>query len=236
MADTMGLVEILATVVLAAGALGTACFGIVDALKIWPRFAIRGLTHIKDRLTFLEGALEYAYGEASEELIRAQYLNGRAKGELGKTLRQGVRIGLTPDTAKVMAAHLGSIDAKALTLIAGKISKSEELTDPERNTLARFETAVDTRIEALLGLAEAHHTAFNRISAAGFALLISVLIGLCGNQYLGSGISTGTSTSIDWSFFFLSLLIGFIAVPIAPVAKDIASSLQAYGKQLKQLR
>jgi len=165
----------LTQLVLASGALGTASFGIVDALKSLPRFSLIGMGRIGTGLSFLNPALEVAYGNNYSELLKAQFRDGRSKGDLPRTLRQGTRIGLTPETAPGLAIAVGVVQPDDLAGVAGLVQNGHELDTAQRAVLARFEMALDARINAQLALAESDHKAGMRLTAAvialGFALI-----------------------------------------------------------------
>jgi hypothetical protein len=110
------MVNSLATFVAAAGALGTACFGIVEGLK-WTSLGEMGFGRITDYLgSELLGALKIAYGPQYEKLLRAQYRqDSQTQAGIAKTLRQGVRIGLTAQNAAAISDFLGTVNAAALT-------------------------------------------------------------------------------------------------------------------------
>jgi hypothetical protein len=246
--------------ILAAGALGTSAFGIVEGLK-WLRFVGQfGFVVLIFRLGKLTQALEYAYGRPpatgqqssvsqapgqgsasqpkqveikrgrfytwsesdqrlSEELwdlLRAQYRGDHE--ELARILRQGVRIGLTPENAEMLADDLRMVGATELKEVARKVRIGEALTDNERNVLGRFELAADTRIEAALTLAQSHFKGKLQLTAAVVAILIALL------ATLGQFIATGGGA---WEVLGRSLLIGILAVPVAPITHDIVDALKA---------
>lgn len=222
----------LATMVLATGALGTASFGVVDGLK-WTRLGESGFPTIKKLLgPELMRALHYAYGKGYEEFLRAQYRDGRGKGEIGRTLRQGIRIGLynmsDVDIDKLVA-QLPGVNADALKA-AAKVLKSGETTPPtdeQRQALARFELAVDARIDAALALAEDRYVGAARGAASIFSVVFALIVGFI------LGLSGGGIGSL-WQTVGLSVLIGIAAVPVAPVAKDVATALSSAEQALRR--
>ena len=86
-----------------------------------------------------------------------------------------------------------------------------------RNVLGRFELAVDTRVDAALTLAQSHYVGATRITASVFALLIALAVGI----YLGG------------DYIFQAILVGIAAVPLAPIAKDLAAALQSASKAIR---
>ena len=168
-------VEALATMVLATGALGTAAFGVVDGFK-WTSLGEAGFTTLKRILgTELLKTLANAYGDNYEELLKAQYREDRSKGEIGRTLRQGIRIGLPAANISSLAAELPGVNSIALSTAASAIQAGNTPTDPERQALARFELAVDTRIDAALSLAQSHYKGWARAWATIFSLIFAFI-------------------------------------------------------------
>ena len=91
------------------------------------------------------------------------------------------------------------------------------LSDDERSALARLETTIDARIDAALVLAEYQYVAQARVWAMVLAL----------------GIALGTGFYLVENMA-LAFLVGITAVPLAPVAKDLASALQEAVKALRK--
>jgi hypothetical protein len=220
----------LATMVLATGALGTASFGVVDGLK-WTRLGESGFPTIKKLLgPALMRALHYAYGERYEEFLRAQYRDGRGKGEIGRTLRQGIRIGMydmsDADVDKLVA-QLPGVNPDALKAATSSQKSGEPPTDEQRQALARFEMAVDARIDAALALAEDRYVGAARGAASMFSVVFALIVGFI------LGLSGGGMGGL-WQTVGFSVLIGIAAVPVAPVAKDIATALSSAEQALRR--
>lgn len=222
MAD--GIIEQLGTIILAAGGLGIAAYGVVDGAKLLRRVALLGYAHIPEQLAPVLPAVHRAYGEGAERLLEAQYIGGRSAGELPATLRQGYRIGLPAlDDAAVgrCAAAIGVVDADIVTRAAGKLRRGEACEDEEREALTRFEAAVDARIEAALALAENSYVAQAKLLAGFLAVAIAVLVGALIRAELG-----------QW-WLAKALLVGLVAVPVAPVAKDLANAVSEAARALR---
>lgn len=207
--------ENLGTIILAIGALGTASFGIVEALK-WTRVGVMGFGRIKTLLGDpVMMALQLAYGSDFMLFLEAQYRNGRNSGELPRTIRQGARIGLTPETAPGLAAQVGVVDGQQLSEVAAAIQSNEELNSEQRNLLGRFELALDARIDAAMSLANDRYIGYVRLLASVVSIIIAAFVGI--------------SMGIDWKTW---LIVGVAAVPVAPMAKDLASAIQAASKSM----
>jgi hypothetical protein len=204
----------LGTIILATGALGTAAFGIVEALK-WTRLGEAGFDAINRVLGPILELVRAAYGPDFQSLLRAHY-RGDAR-ELTRVIRQGVRVGLTPGNAPQAAKFLGMIDGEKLAEAARLVTAGRELSSELRNVLGRFELAVDTRVDAALTLAQSRYVGATRITASVFALVIALAVGF----YLGN------------DYIFQALLVGIAAVPLAPIAKDLVSALQSASKAIR---
>ncbi|MBI2368074.1 MAG: hypothetical protein HYV01_24135 [Deltaproteobacteria bacterium] len=206
--------ENLGTIILATGALGTAAFGIVEALK-WTRLGEAGFRAILKVLGPIIELLRTAYGPDFQTLLRAQYRGDQR--DLTRVIRQGMRVGLTVANANQAARFLGMIDGERLTEAARQVEEGQELSAELRNVLGRFELAVDTRIDAALMLAKSRYVGATRVTASMFAILIAVAVG----AFLGEG------------YMFQAILVGIAAVPLAPVAKDLVSALQSASKAIR---
>jgi len=244
------LSQYLGTVALAVGGLGAASYGVVDGLKFFPWIDLAGFERLfgsrrtaggrhwptlqRAGLDPLLAALQTAYGADAIDLLKAQYRSGRAKGDLPRTLRQGVRIGfgvMPPQTIAEAARALG-IDEQAAEQAAEALIVARDQRPPaagemppnapapvsgeQRSALARLETAIDARIDAALVLAEAQYVTQTKVIATVVALAIAY----------GVGYVLGTRP-------LMSFMVGIAAVPLAPVAKDLATALQEAVRALK---
>ena len=216
-------IDSLGPAVAAAGALGTASFGIVEALK-WTPLGAAGFGQIRSYLgPELEGALQIAYGPDFARLLRAQYRQDSAHQSIvGKSLRQGVRIGLTPENAPGIAGFLGTIDPTELKAAATAVQEGHDLTDPHRAAIGRFELAADARISSALSRAQDVYLGTVRSAASVLSIVMAEVAALM----LGS--STGGPP-----MWMVGLLIGIVAVPLAPIANDVVGALQAATKALR---
>jgi len=250
MMETASMVENLGTTVLAVGALGTASFGVVDGLKLLECVDLAGFKRIfcgavstevepaaRPAGATLDGllpALEAAYGQDALTLLKAQYRCGRDKGDLPRTLRQGVRIGFGLMDAAQISRSVQAIgipkqaaDAGAEALVAERDAVSSVPNDTagampsdhERSAIARIESALDARIEAALSLASLDYVAKLKVMATFVSLVIAAGVNWC----LGG----------EWP---IAVVVGLAAVPFAPIAKDLATAIQEASKAMKAVR
>lgn len=212
------------------GALGVASFGLVESAGKALAYRGYGLPHagfgiVKSAIRPLDKALRVAYGDDYMEIISQQYRAGRSAGRAQDTIRQGVRLGLPfmelaaaeaviqamwdlpADNATALAAALQAPGAPAHVTAA-----APEIGAERGQALAgRFATALDARVSAAFSVADERYEAY----AKGLAGVAAIGLALLFNYGLGSPFSTA-----------LTLVIGAVAVPLAPVAKDVSTSLQ----------
>ena len=207
----------------ALSALATAAFGLLDASKAFNGgISNIGLNHIRRAMTRFEGALDQALGTGEWwVLIRANWINGMAKVEQKAVARSLVKLGLTPATAAGLAAALG-LDAAKLTAVAVKLANGTSLTEQELNLLGRLSAVLDARLDAGFEMAEQQYRNVSRMLAGGLCIALSIAARAIWDV-------SGGSPPPWW----VAVAVGILAVPIAPVAKDLTSSLTAAMRALK---
>ena len=213
-------IDSLGPAIAAAGALGTASFGIVEALK-WTPLGAAGFGRIRSYLgPALESALETAYGPDFLRLLRAQYRqDSQTQGLVGKSLRQGVRIGLTAANAPDIARFLGTVDPEELKSAARAVTNCQALTDDQRSAIGRFELAADARISSALSRAQDVYLGTVRCAASVLSIVLAEV----------AALMLGTNDGM----WMVGLLVGIVAVPLAPIANDVVGALQAATKALR---
>lgn len=220
-------VEDLGTMVLAAGALGTAAMGIVDGLKWWEPIDVPGYNEAKEYVVAFLPAVEAAYGQKTDEVLKAQYRDGRAAGELPKTLRQGLRIGLVAlpeDQVQRMASEVRVVEAADLVQVAKALRETGDLNDAQRKVLAQFELAAHARIDAGMAIAERTYVAWQKSVAAAIAVVIA----------LATAVALSIETEWELSLWLKAMVVGIVAVPLAPIAKDVSTALSEAAKALRR--
>jgi hypothetical protein len=224
MEGTTSLVDNLGTMAAAIVALGMAATGIVDGMKTIRWVDLAGFERLftgarwwlhneRASLDPFLPVLRLAYGEHVLELLKAQYAEGRTTGALPTTLRQGVRLGLSlaaPEARTALAREL-ALSPATIELIEATYAAGGPQNDAQRAAIARFESAIDARLEAALGIAAAQYTTQLKMTATAVAIVLAHLV------WLGL---TGVPYVAVW-------IVGLAAVPLAPVGKDLASALAA---------
>ncbi len=208
----------LGALFLAIGALGTAACGLVDATKAFgggvSNCGLRGLQRTAGRFA---AALDVALGKDEwRRVVRSHWINGRPRGEQKAIVKSLIRLGLNPDNAKALAgpAH---VDPKALEAAATKLWAAQPLEAPDLEALGRLDASVEAQLDAAFDLADQSYRNVSRVLAGVF----SVALALLAAPLVKEG-------NVQWAF-----LVGLLAVPLAPIAKDLASSLQAAAAALR---
>lgn len=216
----------LAQVVLAIGGLGTAAYGLVDASKgFGGGISNRGFGDIRKVISKLIPAHPADKSEASAvalpsalDTLRANWLNGMSLADQKSVAKAMIKLNLTAENASGMAAATG-VDTKILTSVASKLVTGEVLTPQETDVYGRF----DLLLSALLDQAYQRADQRYRNSAKIVAVPVAVLLAL-----LGAHAVYGSN-----AHYSLAFLAGLVATPLAPIAKDVASAIQA-GSKLAQ--
>jgi hypothetical protein len=214
--EDIGITRLIA-IITAIGALGAAAFSLVDATKaFWggvSNFGLPGLNRVVGRFSV---ALDRALGKDEKgkaewrRVVRSHWINGRPRDEQKAIVKSLIRLGLAPETADALATA-GHVRANALAKVARKLDQGNTLTEIDLNVLGRFDASVDAQLDAAFNRADQLYRNVSRAFAAVFSI----------------GLTFLATWALDSDRWVLALVVGILAVPLAPIAKDIASSLQA---------
>jgi hypothetical protein len=215
----------LSEIVLAIGALGTAAYGVVDVSKgFWGGVSNRGFGDVKKVVSQFIPASSGTKGGSALSLtsvlatLRSNWLNGMSLADQKSVAKALIKLNLNAESASGMAAAAG-VAEKTPTSIAGKLSTGEALTPIETDAYGRF----DLLLTAVLDQGYQRGDQRYRNSAKLLAVPVAVLLALLGAW----SISTGALCASD---FWRAVVGGLLATPLAPVAKDVASAIQAGTK------
>lgn len=225
-------IDMVIAVIAATGGLGLAAMSLVDAFKAVPGGGVSriGFRHIRDVAVLFDKVLERAVGAQWEAVILSHWINGRARSDQIGIVRSLLRLGLNPDTSDQLAA-IGNVDPKALSSAAGKLLKGAAMTEAEVNLIGRVEAAVEARLDAAFDLAEQAYRNQARILAGVIAVVLAVVASLLME-------ARPAISGLEWldTRLLIGVLVGLLAVPIAPIAKDLVSALTAAASAAKSTR
>ncbi len=218
----------------AAGALGTASFGLVDATKAFNGGVSNfGFGHIRKALKPFSAALKHAESDWALS-IRANWINGMAKEDQKSAAKSLIRLGLSSDNAAAMA-EAGHVDPASLRRVLIAVETGGPLTTQDAQLLGRFSAAIDAAMDGSFERADQQYRNASRVVAGLFSIGLATWAGVL--LYASDLVPGAKATPFLASpYFWPSILAGVVAVPIAPVAKDLASSLQAAATAVKAVK
>ncbi len=217
----------------ALGALGTAAAGLVDATKaFWGGVSNFGFGHIKTALAPFKAALDNANPDW-QDLVHASWINGVALDDQKMAVKSLIRLGLSAANYAEIA-KAGHVDPEALktaltNIEAGTSATAPGLTSADANVLGRLNAMIDTAMDAGFERGDQKYRNASKVAAGLFSVALAIWAGQLIPPDRASGWS---STSVFWA----SVLAGLLAVPIAPIAKDLASSLQAAAAAVQAVK
>jgi hypothetical protein len=213
----------LSTVITAVGGLGTAAFGLVEALKpIFGSINRMGLKHIQQTVASL------APTQASDPqnvlpqknilaTIEANWINGTELSSQKAIAKSLIKLHLTTDNAGAVA-KTANVDPNLLQSIAHKTTAGIQLLQTESDVFARFEVIVT----AMLDEAYQSSDQVYRNGTRTLAAFLAVVLAVAGAWSLEGQTLWGAQ---HWHDIALAVLVGILATPLAPVAKDISNAL-----------
>lgn len=211
----------------ALSGLSTAAFGLLDSSKAFGGGVSKiGLKHIRAALGEFEDVLAAGVGaDRWWGVIRANWLNGMPKLEQKATVRAMLKLGLNADTAESLAGGC-KVDGQALRAIANKLAKGQELSETDVNLLGRVNAVLDAVLDCAFERAEQQYRNVSRLLAGLLAIGLAWIA-----QIIWMRQDPASAPSLA-----VALAVGLLAVPVAPVAKDLTSALSAAMRALKAAR
>lgn len=212
----------------ASAALGAAAFGLVDASKIFRGgISNAGFGYLEAALKRFEAALNIAGGVTLLDTLRANWLNGKPLDDQKSAAKSLIRLGITPQAAPTLAAAVG-LSSGALQTAAEHIDQGADLTEQDINILGRF----DALVEAVIDLGYGRADQMYRNSAKAASAIVAVVLALIA-AYLLNARAAPADVPVS---YVTALFVGIVATPIAPMAKDLTSSLQSAAGALRAVR
>lgn len=208
----------------ALSALSTAAFGLIDASKaFWGGASNIGKGHIKAALTPFCAALDNALGSGAWwPVLEANWVSGVAKADQKAKAEALIKIGLSSANAPGVAAA-AHVDPAALQAAVTKLETGAPLTDADLNVLGRMNATIESLLDAAFEKADQQYRNVCRVLAGLACILLAIVADLLWEK------TTGTPRPSLWA----ALAVGALAVPLAPVAKDLTSALSAAMNALK---
>jgi hypothetical protein len=216
-------------VISAIGGLGTAAFGLVDAAKTVPLFGginSIGLKHIQEMVSDLTPD-QSGDGFPSEPLnalprenilktIEANWVNGTDIASQKAIAKSLIKLHLSAGNAAALAAKT-NVDPAVLESVAKKTIAGTSLLPAESDVFSRFDLIVTARLDEAYQLSDQFYRNWTRVLAAWIAVALA---------FFGGWSLVGCWEHFWWKpDMFLALLVGLLATPLAPIAKDLSTAL-----------
>jgi hypothetical protein len=221
-----GAVAAVIAGITAVGALGTAAAGLVDATKaFWGGVSNFGFKKIETALAAFNGPLVGAQPNW-RNTVRANWINGITKTDQKAAVKTLIRLGLSRNNAKAAAAP-GKVDPQSLQDAVAAMTAGAVLSPAQISLLGRFNDEVDAMLDGAFEEADQQYRNMSKLLAGILAVVLAVFAG-----WLMSPRASYQDI-LSYPAFGLAVLIGVISVPLAPVVKDLTSSLQAAATTMK---
>jgi hypothetical protein len=215
------IIKDLPQVITAIGGLGTAAFGLVDATKVFGggvnHIGFKGIEAAVTPLTPVGTVVGQPVNAMSQKKViatlQANWMNGTDLGSQKAIAKSLIKLNLSPGNATALATATG-VDSQVLSAVATSIAAGTTLTPAQSDVYARF----DMIVTALLDEAYQRSDEVYRNGTRAWAVVASVALALA-----GASILVGRWLYVDE--FFEALLVGLLATPLAPIAKDLSTAL-----------
>ncbi|MGO8736229.1 MAG: hypothetical protein ACLQVM_25940 [Terriglobia bacterium] len=217
----------LPQVITAIGGLGTAAFGLVEAAKpIFGGINRIGLSHIHQLVADLTPETPGAGGPVNAlpqakilETLEANWVNGNDLTSQKAVAKSLIKLHLNAANAPAVAIKT-SVDSTVLTAVATGQASGTPLTPAQSDVFARFDLIVTAMLDEAYQISDQVYRNWTRTLAAAVAVVLA---------FVGGWSLEGTAQfwhhSWHSSDVALSLLVGLLATPLAPIAKDLSTAL-----------
>lgn len=213
----------LPQVITAIGGLGTAAFGVVDASKALGG----GVNHIgfgaiKTTVTSLTpGNPTNALSQNKiVATLKANWFNGTDLGGQKSIAKSLIKLNLNATNAAALAAATG-VDPTVLTAVATSIAAGTALSASQSDVYARFDLIITALLDETYQRADNVYRNWTRAIAA----LVAVVLAIVGGQTLNPGPD-----------ILQSVIVGLLATPLAPIAKDLSTALATAVNTMQLVR
>jgi len=228
----------LTQLITAVGGLGTAAFGLLEAVKpVIPWINWIGFRRIRKTVCVLTpqaapAASSQAHGgqppagSASSppinalpqsgivETLRSNWVNGNDLTSQKAIAKSLIKLHLSADNAAALATAT-NVDSAILIKVAKKTAAGKPLDQSESDVFARFDLIVTATLDDCYQRADQFYRNWMR----GLAACIAVALALAG-AWLMHGDGFWHHKDLG-----LALLVGLLATPLSPIAKDLSTAL-----------
>ncbi|MEI8029234.1 MAG: hypothetical protein WCH35_05590 [Comamonadaceae bacterium] len=224
----------LGATVTAIGALGLAACALVDTSKTLPGGGVSNVGFAS-----IEAAVNLFFPTAPKQTnapnlagsflytLHANWISGMAAADQKAVAKSLIKLRLTPGTSRQFAV-VTQVDPTVLEEVARRMTTGEKLEAQHTNALGRFDLALTAILDAAYQRADQRYRNVSRLWAAVVSLMLAVLGGFA--------ISDPALAYFGTSQMWQALFCGLLAVPLAPITKDLTSALTAGVKVAQSLK
>jgi hypothetical protein len=239
--DVGSLQTTLPQIITAIGALGTAAMGLLEALKpVFPQINKIGFGRIQKTVSALTpgdgpaaaaaapppAAVEPAAAGALNALpqsgilqsLQANWINGTDLTSQKAIAKSLIKLHLNASNAAAVAS-VTSVDPAVLTDVVTNQSKAIALSQPQSDLYSRFDLIVTAILDECYQWSDQTYRNWTRALAAGLAVILAIV-----GMWMIDGAKLWCSFWLN-NDFWIAVLAGILATPLAPVAKDLSSAL-----------
>lgn len=221
MADETAIITNIGNVIAAIAALGTASMGLVDALKVFGSLGPSrvGFGDIQSALLPLlppdPGVGAFNRTQLLQTL-RANWMNGVAKSDQKAKAKSLIHLGLIKGGTGPLAVAAG-VDPDVLADLAESIGNGTAATQEQLNVLGQFDAILSAVLDAAYERADQRYRNFCKALATAIAVALSLIAA----YFMQANL-------------IVALVAGIAAVPLAPVSKDLVTTLQAAAASIQK--
>lgn len=214
----------LGEIITSIGGLGTAAFGLVDAAKTVDlgRFSINRIGFERIQKTIKSLTPSPAAGAPPSnalpqanviDTVKANWMNGTDLSSQKAIAKSLIKLNLSEGNASALAKET-NVDPGLLKSAATLAAAGKSLPQPESDVFARFDLIVTAMLDTTYQCSDLLYRNWTRAIAAAMA----VGLAMTGGWAMDSGHFQGNDR-------LLALLVGLLATPLAPIAKDLSTAL-----------
>ena len=211
----------------AIGGLGMAAFGLLEAVKpacpflnrLGFKFVGRTAASLTPPASASASPLNALPSAAVLRALESNWINGAHLADQKAIAKSLVKLHLSAGNAAQVAAVV-NLDPAALAAVAAGMASGAPLTEPQSDLWSRFDLIVTAMLDESYQRADQYFRNAMRGLAAGIALLLAV----AGGWMLDAPAAPLGAYLVSGSFG-RALLIGLLATPLAPLAKDLSTAL-----------
>ncbi len=241
--DTQALANIpnlthITGIITAVGGLGTASYGIVDVTKSFAGgVSNRGFACIAKTMATLipektiaaaaqsdtsEPATSPALGLSSILVtLKSNWINGMASDDQRAIAKSLVKLRLNAELVPLLATLTG-VNPVTLASVATKIASGTPLDKEETDVYGRFDLVLTTLLDQAYQRADQQYRNTSKLCA----VIVAIALAVIGAWTLGQIHGLFFLDRAFWE----AVLLGLLATPLAPIAKDVAGAIQAGAK------